>query len=409
MQSKESNSGENLLVRAKILLDALAKEAIHTPESGIDKLAIGVRLNKLRKVTAEISKQYVAPGLTGCVAMTLLKVAACQELAQRFALDYFLKFKEAHVSLIFLHNSKDMEGDNHVFVLVGAINVPESLIIGRGNGSTTITEPKDHLLITDFLKRQHPNAVVVDPLLNCADFVNKGNQELLRYCQQHQITHVTAVRSYVSALNIISMAAEIKNNAQDVVRQVNQATQMMLLLTAKKNATPECLEIIKSIDIHNAILNVVDDHGMTALHYACLYGNQALANALIQAGASLQLLNKKDHTPLDCLGYGKEKIQEALTSVNSGSGKDHTAVVSQVNILTGQVEARVNGIVSNQHRNAYDKAALLTTACTATLKHINPAEATRFFNAIKNKFPRHSAFQSELRQHYVTLDSLATN
>lgn len=61
-------------------------------------------------------------------------------------------------------------------------------------------------------------------------------------------------------------------------------------------------------------------------------------------------------------------------------------------------EKRVSEIVSNQHRKAYDRAALLTMACTEALALINQTESTKFFNKIKNKFPRHPAFQAELKQ-----------
>lgn len=57
---------------------------------------------------------------------------------------------------------------------------------------------------------------------------------------------------------------------------------------------------------------------------------------------------------------------------------------------------RVEDIVINQHRKAYDRAALVTAACTETLQIINPSEATNFFWKIQNKFPRHSSFQVEL-------------
>jgi len=60
-------------------------------------------------------------------------------------------------------------------------------------------------------------------------------------------------------------------------------------------------------------------------------------------------------------------------------------------------EKRVTGIVSNLYRNAYERAALLTAACTEVLELVDPLEASRFFNKIKNKFPRHPAFQAELR------------
>ncbi|MBA3814808.1 MAG: hypothetical protein H0X26_10090, partial [Alphaproteobacteria bacterium] len=57
---------------------------------------------------------------------------------------------------------------------------------------------------------------------------------------------------------------------------------------------------------------------------------------------------------------------------------------------------RVEDIVINQHRKAYDRAALVTAACTQALQVINPAEATKFFWEIQSKFPRHSSFQAEL-------------
>lgn len=57
---------------------------------------------------------------------------------------------------------------------------------------------------------------------------------------------------------------------------------------------------------------------------------------------------------------------------------------------------RVEDIVINQRRKAYDRAALVTAACTETLQIINPSEATKFFWEIQNKFPRHSSFQAEL-------------
>ncbi len=65
-------------------------------------------------------------------------------------------------------------------------------------------------------------------------------------------------------------------------------------------------------------------------------------------------------------------------------------------------EERISGIVSNQHRGAYDRAALLVAACTESLRLTSQEDSSLFYNRIKNQFPRHSAFQGELRQ--VCLD-----
>ncbi len=61
-------------------------------------------------------------------------------------------------------------------------------------------------------------------------------------------------------------------------------------------------------------------------------------------------------------------------------------------------ENRISAIVSNQYRGAYERAALLTAACAEALKYKNRSEASEFYRNIKNKFPRHTAFQAELRQ-----------
>lgn len=61
------------------------------------------------------------------------------------------------------------------------------------------------------------------------------------------------------------------------------------------------------------------------------------------------------------------------------------------------VQKRVDAIVGNQHRKAYSKAAVLTAACAETLTSRGDAGAARgFVNQIRNRFPRHRAFQADL-------------
>ncbi len=59
---------------------------------------------------------------------------------------------------------------------------------------------------------------------------------------------------------------------------------------------------------------------------------------------------------------------------------------------------RVNAIVANQHRGSYDKAAVLTVACTETLRLRRDAHgANSLLDDIRARFPRHRSFQAELR------------
>jgi hypothetical protein len=59
---------------------------------------------------------------------------------------------------------------------------------------------------------------------------------------------------------------------------------------------------------------------------------------------------------------------------------------------------RVDAIVGNQHRGSYAKAAVLTAACAEALRSRgNERAADAFANEIRNRFPRHRAFQVELK------------
>ncbi|MFQ6057535.1 MAG: hypothetical protein ACE5MB_01475 [Anaerolineae bacterium] len=61
-------------------------------------------------------------------------------------------------------------------------------------------------------------------------------------------------------------------------------------------------------------------------------------------------------------------------------------------------EQRANAIVSNQHRRSYNKAAVLITACAEVLRLRGEArKAETVVDDIRSRFPRHRAFQAELR------------
>ena len=62
--------------------------------------------------------------------------------------------------------------------------------------------------------------------------------------------------------------------------------------------------------------NLVNEHGNTPLHYACFWGNQILAEDLIQAGASVSIANKYDHIPLDkCNNTVAKTLECKLTMI----------------------------------------------------------------------------------------------
>jgi hypothetical protein len=61
-------------------------------------------------------------------------------------------------------------------------------------------------------------------------------------------------------------------------------------------------------------------------------------------------------------------------------------------------QQRVDGIVGNQRRRSYDKAAVLTVASAEVLRlRGDAAAADAFVTDVRGRFPRHSAFQAEVK------------
>lgn len=110
---------------------------------------------------------------------------------------------------------------------------------------------------------------------------------------------------------------------------------------------------------------------------------------------------------LSCIGKHDENIADLtqrLNKIYQGLFLDSIPIEKEViDWCLRASEKRITDIVSNQHRGAYEKAALLTVACTETLKIIEPQQASLFFNTIKNEFSRHSAFQQQLNQFKLLL------
>jgi hypothetical protein len=130
---KMQKTNSELLDRANILLAILDKENIcssGSKEDYADKLKI-VRTLTLQEASAS---KVPAPFLTS-FCTTLLKIAACQELAQLFVLEYCIKYQKQDISVIFLGNTKlDSKEQKHCLVLIGNVIAPEELFIGREKG-----------------------------------------------------------------------------------------------------------------------------------------------------------------------------------------------------------------------------------------------------------------------------------
>jgi hypothetical protein len=78
----------------------------------------------------------------------------------------------------------------------------------------------------------------------------------------------------------------------------------------------------------------------------------------------------------------------------------HLSNAQQADVLSWCLKVakqRVSAIVSNQHRGAYSRAAVLVAACAEALRFRGQdKKADRLLSDIRNQYPRHRAFQAEL-------------
>ena len=98
-----------------------------------------------------------------------------------------------------------------------------------------------------------------------------------------------------------------------------------LITAAKINASDVASEIIRQIGDDSSVLNAQDNQGMTALHYACLYGSEELAQLLLSKGAAVDLKNSEGRTPIYCLGSDSRKINQTLESISINPDRDENS------------------------------------------------------------------------------------
>jgi hypothetical protein len=90
----------------------------------------------------------------------------------------------------------------------------------------------------------------------------------------------------------------------------------------------------------------------------------------------------------------RERLQHAYAELFSNRPAGDYRPESLLSWCLSVVQQRVNAIVGGQKRGAYDKAAVLTVACAETLRlRGDPDRAQALVQEIRDRFPRHSAFQ----------------
>ncbi|NNM60065.1 MAG: hypothetical protein HKM04_09670 [Legionellales bacterium] len=156
---------------------------------------------------------------------------------------------------------------------------------------------------------------------------------------------VIANECYENAISYIN-SAKAKNIAIDYSVQDSQG-KTTLILSAKQRATSMVAFIIENMpsERREEWLNIQDNEGNTALHYAMLLGDVGSVKKLIESGAKTDINNLNGHTPLNLLSVvHSNRIDKVLESVCVKPMRDEKA---RVNIIACSANVPPNTVDFN--------------------------------------------------------------
>ena len=207
-ESFSSDRPDNaLLTKAMQILDIMRADNIYT------SVIFSNILTLVRDFTATGSAKMLAPNLTANVATTKLGLGLCQELSQRFILEYVLKFKEINVSILFLAKPGVRNGKrDHAFLYLGPLDIPNELFVNQGSSNES-TLPNASQPLLQFLKANQAG-VLADPLLGFANVCSGDLTPLFNYSKKYDVTHIIGVRSFANTSGLIENAPVIEKNAE---------------------------------------------------------------------------------------------------------------------------------------------------------------------------------------------------
>ncbi len=142
----------------------------------------------------------------------------------------------------------------------------------------------------------------------------------------------TANELFNLCIELIDMAKTSKYPCDFSVKDGEGKT---VLIIAVKTLSIELTEKVLAED--KSCVNLSDNEGRTALHFACVLGQVAIAKALIKAGADVNAKDKKGNTPLHYATFDLPVVKAILSSISIDPDRDQYALRNAINISETQV------------------------------------------------------------------------
>ncbi len=105
-----------------------------------------------------------------------------------------------------------------------------------------------------------------------------------------------------------------------------------LILAAKMRATDLITQLIAKKNTGEAEinLNAQDNNGRTALHFCCALGDAEGVRALLEAGASVEVVDKQGQLPFDYTSLGVASVRGTLEEIHIDPDRDEYAINNHI-------------------------------------------------------------------------------
>lgn len=154
---------------------------------------------------------------------------------------------------------------------------------------------------------------------------NGANPNMKAYHMEYDAYENTALHSILASESterskffIRSVAAESAITLDTRVKDIEGKTTLIIAALLRNTSVANLL--IENFG--KAAIDIQDNKGRTALHYAYLFGNSEMINLLSAFGANQELLDKDEKKPKDMLTSNVQEIKRALLAFHIDPDRD---------------------------------------------------------------------------------------
>ncbi|OGT68893.1 MAG: hypothetical protein A3I12_01080 [Gammaproteobacteria bacterium RIFCSPLOWO2_02_FULL_38_11] len=195
----------------------------------------------------------------------------------------------------------------------------------------------------------------------------------------------------------IELAKKYKQQIDFNIKDLEEKTALIFAAKLRNMSLLNLLIQEKNVGT-NININLADNEGNTALHYACAYGQTTMVDQLLKAGANPDTQNNKGRTPLDMTTTNAQELGALFKSVTVDPKRDEMAML---NYMHDQYDQPLI-TAENGTTHVYDRSSLPSYKETIqTLKRVLNRDVLDFMDCFNQ------VYQAQTRKELADINRIA--